>query len=92
LRAHLGDVIVSVERAIVQAERGRGGQTGDVQWTAVEELLLLTVHGTLHTCGWDHDEPVEEAAMRAMEWRILQSVGGHAELAEPEAASAAGER
>jgi ssRNA-specific RNase YbeY (16S rRNA maturation enzyme) len=55
-------------------------------------LLLLTVHGTLHTCGWDHDEPVEEAAMRAMEWRILQSVGGHAELAEPEAASAAGER
>ncbi len=74
LRAHLGDVIVSVERAIAQAEKGLGGQTGDVRWTAVEELLLLTVHGTLHVCGWDHDEPVEEAAMRAMERRVLQSL------------------
>jgi probable rRNA maturation factor len=71
LRAHLGDIIVSVERAIAQAEDGRGGQTGDVLWTPVEELLLLTVHGTLHVCGWDHAEPVEEAAMRGMESRVL---------------------
>jgi probable rRNA maturation factor len=83
LRAHLGDVIVSVERAIAQAEEGRGGQTGDINWTAIEELLLLTVHGTLHTCGWDHDEPVEEAAMRAMESRILQSLRKREEAAEP---------
>ncbi|MGZ6273084.1 MAG: rRNA maturation RNase YbeY [Candidatus Limnocylindrales bacterium] len=82
LRAHLGDVIVSVERAIAQAEDGRGGQTGDVAWTAVEELLLLTVHGTLHACGWDHDEPVEEAAMRAMEMNILQSLRGGEEAAD----------
>jgi len=92
LRAHLGDVIVSVERAIVQAEKGRGGQTGDVQWTAVEELLLLTVHGTLHTCGWDHDEPVEEAAMRTMEWQVLESVRRPGEAAEPGATSAVAER
>jgi probable rRNA maturation factor len=59
LRAHLGDIIVSVERAIAQAYDGRGGQTGDVHWTPVEELLLLAVHGTLHVCGWDHAEPVE---------------------------------
>ncbi len=71
LRAHLGDIIVSVERAIAQAADGRGGQTGDVRWTAAEELLLLTVHGTLHVCGWDHAEPVEEAAMRALERRVL---------------------
>ena len=77
LRAHLGDVILSVERAIVQAADGRGGQTGDVQWTPAEELLLLAVHGTLHICGWDHAEPVEEAAMRAMERRILDSLPGH---------------
>jgi probable rRNA maturation factor len=83
LRAHLGDVIVSVERAIVQASEGRGGQTGDVHWTAVEELLLLTVHGTLHICGWDHDEPVEEAAMRATERRVIESLRTHEEEAEP---------
>jgi probable rRNA maturation factor len=74
LRAHLGDIIVSVERAIVQAADGRGGQTGDMRWTAVEELLLLAVHGTFHVCGWDHDEPVEEAAMRAMERSVLAAL------------------
>jgi probable rRNA maturation factor len=73
----LGDVILSVERAIVQAADGRGGQAGDLQWTSAEELLLLAVHGTLHICGWDHAEPVEEAAMRAMERRILDSLPGH---------------
>lgn len=74
LRAHLGDVIVSEERAIAQASTGRGGQTGDVSWTAAEELLLLAVHGALHICGWDHAEPVEEAAMRALERRVLESL------------------
>lgn len=77
LRPHLGDSILSVERAIAQAADGRGGQTGDVQWTPAEELLLLAVHGTLHICGWDHAEPVEEAAMRAMERHILDSLPDH---------------
>ena len=76
LRAHLGDIIVSAERAIAQASEGRGGQTGDVRWTPVEELLLLAVHGTLHVCGWDHADPVEEAGMRALEKRILASLVG----------------
>jgi probable rRNA maturation factor len=75
LRAHLGDIIVSVERAVAQAEEGRGGQTGDVRWSAVDELLLLAVHGTLHICGWDHAEPVEEAGMRAMERHVLAGLG-----------------
>lgn len=77
LRAHLGDLIVSVERAIDQASEGRGGQTGDVSWTPVEELLLLAVHGTLHICGWDHAEPVEEASMRTLEMRVLASLARH---------------
>jgi probable rRNA maturation factor len=75
LRAHLGDVIVSVERAIDQAAEGRGGQTGNVRWAAAEELLLLAVHGTLHICGWDHAEPVEERAMRALELQVLAAIG-----------------
>ena len=70
-RQHLGDIVISVERAIEQAEAGRGGQTGDVRWSAADELRLLATHGTLHICGWDHAEPAEEAAMRALETRLL---------------------
>ena len=70
-RPHLGDIVVSVERAVEQAERGRGGQTGDVRWSPADELRLLVTHGALHICGWDHAEPAEEAAMRALEGRLL---------------------
>ena len=70
-RRHLGDIVVSVERAIEQAAAGRGGQTGDVRWSTRDELRLLVTHGTLHVCGWDHAEPREEAAMRALEQRLL---------------------
>jgi len=70
-RTELGDIVVSVERAIEQAEQGRGGQTSDVAWSAGDELRLLVVHGTLHICGWDHAAPEEEAAMRALERKLL---------------------
>jgi probable rRNA maturation factor len=70
-----GDVVVSVERAIEQARTGRGGQTGDVAWSAADELRLLVVHGTLHVCGWDHADPEETAAMRTLERRILEDAG-----------------
>jgi probable rRNA maturation factor len=63
--------VVSVERAIEQAVDGRGGQTGDLHWAPADELRLLATHGTLHLCGWDHAEPAEEAAMRALETRLL---------------------
>lgn len=91
LRAHLGDIIVSEERAIAQASAGRGGQTGDVLWTPAEEVLLLAIHGALHVCGWDHAEPVEEAAMRAMERQVLASLpvkGGRRPTHASEAAGA----
>jgi probable rRNA maturation factor len=73
---HLGDVVVSVERAIHQADAGRGGQTGDVGWAPADELRLLVTHGTLHLCGWDHADQTEEAAMRALERRLLGSPPG----------------
>ena len=72
-RPHLGDIVISVERAIEQAEAGRGGQTGDVRWSPADELRLLATHGALHICGWDHAEPAEESAMRALEKTLLQS-------------------
>ncbi len=68
---HLGDIVVSVERAIDQAKGGAGGQTSDVRWAPAEELRLLITHGGLHICGWDHAEPVEEAAMRTLERQLL---------------------
>ncbi|HJW22267.1 MAG TPA: rRNA maturation RNase YbeY [Candidatus Limnocylindrales bacterium] len=70
-RTHVGDIAISVPRAIEQAEAGRGGQTGDVRWSAADEIRLLVTHGALHLCGWDHAEPAEEAAMRALEQRLL---------------------
>lgn len=75
-RPHLGDVVVSVERAMEQARAGRGGQTGDVAWDPRDELALLIVHGCLHVCGWDHAEPQEEAAMRSLERRLLGDRAG----------------
>ena len=74
VRTNLGDIVVSVERALEQAAAGRGGQTGDVRWEARDELRLLVTHGTLHVCGWDHAEPAEEAAMRALEREVLRDV------------------
>jgi probable rRNA maturation factor len=70
-RIHLGDIVVSVERATEQAATGRGGQTGDVRWRPADEVRLLVTHGVLHICGWDHASPKEQAAMRAIERRLL---------------------
>ena len=70
-RVHLGDIVISVERAAEQAAAGRGGQTGDVRWSTADELRLLVTHGALHVCGWDHAEPAEERAMRALEQELL---------------------
>jgi probable rRNA maturation factor len=71
-RLHLGDIVVSVERAADQAEAGRGGQTAQMRWSPADELRLLVTHGTLHLCGWDHAAPAEEAAMRELEARLLR--------------------
>jgi probable rRNA maturation factor len=76
MRTDLGDIVVSVERAIEQAEQGRGGHTGDIRWSPADELRLLITHGALHVCGWDHALPAEEAAMRALERQLSSSGPG----------------
>jgi probable rRNA maturation factor len=70
-RIHLGDIVVSVERATEQAEAGRGGQTGEVRWSPADEMRLLVTHGALHICGWDHATPSDERDMRALERELL---------------------
>jgi probable rRNA maturation factor len=61
-RPHLGDVVLSVERAAAQAP-------GSLE----DELRQLVVHGVLHICGWDHAAPAERDAMRALESKVLAS-------------------
>lgn len=75
IRTHVGDIVVSVERAIEQAAEGRGGQTGTSRWEPADELRLLVTHGTLHLCGWDHADPVEGDALRALERELLAPAG-----------------
>jgi probable rRNA maturation factor len=63
----VGDVVVCVEVAAAQAP-GHAGTLDD-------ELALLVVHGGLHLCGWDHDEPETRAAMWARERELLERAG-----------------
>jgi probable rRNA maturation factor len=59
-RTRVGDVAISVERAIAQAPGG-----------PESELRLLAVHGLLHCLGHDHAEPAEAATMTALTRRLL---------------------
>jgi probable rRNA maturation factor len=60
---HLGDVIVSVDTARRQAD--------EFGVALQDELAHLVVHGILHLRGYDHNDPDEEAIMRAHEDAIL---------------------
>ena len=64
---YLGDVVISIDRARVQA--------GAVEGTLTQELQLLAVHGTLHLLGFDHETSAEKAAMWAAQAAILAALG-----------------
>lgn len=66
-RRYLGDVIVSLPRAIEQAgERGHSIEA---------EVQLLVVHGVLHLVGHDHAEAGEKARMWAAQAEVLNRLG-----------------
>ncbi len=60
---HLGEVILSYPRAVVQAE--------EFHHPVEREVALLLVHGVLHLLGHEHEQPHDEAKMRAKEERVL---------------------
>ena len=64
----LGDVIISVEHALAQADLyGHGFE---------REMAFLTVHSVLHLLGYDHvNGGLEQAIMREKEERILDELG-----------------
>jgi probable rRNA maturation factor len=59
----LGDVVIDLDQALRQAADG--------DWSVIEELVLLAIHGTLHLLGHDHAEIDEEERMRALEHQVL---------------------
>ncbi|OCT17147.1 rRNA maturation RNase YbeY [Paenibacillus pectinilyticus] len=63
----LGDIIISVPRAIAQAE--------DYGHSVERELGFLFVHGFLHLIGYDHQSEEEEKVMFAKQEDILQKAG-----------------
>jgi probable rRNA maturation factor len=64
-----GELVVSVETADQQAS--------EVGWSCKNELALYLVHGTLHVCGMDDQEPEARLEMRRAEQRVLKRVGIH---------------
>jgi probable rRNA maturation factor len=63
----LGDIVISVQRAIAQSEEY--GHSVD------REIGFLFVHGFLHLLGYDHESDEEERTMTEKQERILQEAG-----------------
>jgi len=59
----LGDVVIDLDQALRQAAEG--------DWSVMEEMVLLSIHGTLHLLGHDHVVIEEEERMRELERRVL---------------------
>lgn len=64
---YFGDIIIAVPIAQEQAKKANHSTN--------EELMLLTVHGTLHLLGFDHKLPQEKDRMWTHQERILSQLG-----------------
>lgn len=64
---YLGDIILSIPRAIVQAQAGGHPVEAEAQ--------LLVVHGTLHLLGYDHATDDEKAVMWGEQAKVLEKLG-----------------
>ncbi len=66
-RAYLGDVVLSIPRAKMQAKAAGHKLEAEVQ--------LLVVHGVLHLLGYDHDVAGARVTMWAAQDRALGALG-----------------
>lgn len=62
----LGDIVISVERIIVQAE--------EIGHSFENELTYLTVHSVLHLLGYDHMTDEDKKIMREREKHIVRKI------------------
>ncbi|MDQ0351056.1 putative rRNA maturation factor [Alkalibacillus filiformis] len=67
LPLHLGDIVISVDRAFEQAKEF--GHSDN------RELAFLAVHGLLHLLGYDHETEDDEKVMFEKQENILQKFG-----------------
>ena len=63
----LGDIIISVERAKIQAE--------DFGHSFLREIIFLEVHGFLHLLGYDHIEENDRLEMEEEQRFIMNKLG-----------------
>lgn len=63
----LGDIVISVEKAIEQAK--------EYGHSTKREIAFLTVHGMLHLLGYDHMEEADRAEMRKEEDFVMEKLG-----------------
>ncbi|MBD2092301.1 rRNA maturation RNase YbeY [Microcoleus sp. FACHB-1515] len=64
---YLGDIVISIETAIAQAET-QG-------YSLQQELAWLAAHGLLHLLGWDHPDDEQLEQMLRQQAILLQIVG-----------------
>ena len=64
---YLGDIVISIPRAMLQAQAGGHPLEAEVQ--------LLVVHGTLHLLGHDHAEAEEKARMWQAQAEVMSRLG-----------------
>lgn len=65
--AFLGDIIISVEKALEQAE---------IYGHSIErEFGFLAVHGVLHLLGYDHETTEDEDIMFSIQEEVLEEMG-----------------
>lgn len=65
-RLYLGDIIISVDRALQQAPEN--------DHSLEEECAFLAIHGTLHLLGYDHYKPEEKQEMWQLQDKIFINV------------------
>ena len=63
----LGDVIISLERAKLQAQ--------DFGHSFLREVIFLEVHGLLHLLGYDHIDEEERFEMEAEQRFVMNKLG-----------------
>jgi probable rRNA maturation factor len=62
----LGDIVISVERAIAQAE--------EYGHSLRREYAFLTAHSMLHLLGYDHVKPEEAVVMENKQAAVLNNL------------------
>lgn len=63
----LGDIIISIEKVLEQAE--------EYEHSFEREFSYMLVHGFYHLVGYDHMQEEEKAKMRTKEENILANLG-----------------